>query len=33
MLLAVIVPKRGVSETIATIHCYWNAYNAVVAIA
>ena len=25
MLLAVIVPKRGVSETIATKHRYWNA--------
>ena len=24
MLLAVIVPKRGVSETIATKHRYWN---------
>ena len=25
MLLAVIVPKRGVSETVATKHSYWNA--------
>ena len=24
MLLAVIVPKRSVSETIAAKHCYWN---------
>ena len=32
MLLAVIVPKRGVSETIATKHCYWNAWIPVAAI-
>ena len=33
MLLAVIVPKRDVSETLATRHRYWNTLNAVVAIA
>ena len=30
MLLAVTVPKRGVSETLATKHCCWNAYIPVV---
>ena len=33
MLLAVIVPKRGVSEILATRHRYWNTLNAVAAIA
>ena len=32
MLLAVIVPKRSVSETIATKHCYWNALIPVPAV-
>ena len=32
MLLAVIVPKRAVSVTIATKHRYWNTLNAVMAI-